>query len=81
MINYIIFKFLEINFSYICSFSWNIIRNLYLLIALKTSIVLSRKTYEHAVGITEEMLYNIKTVNSFGNFDFKKERYSFIEMK
>ena len=50
---------------------------LYLLNALKTSIVLSRKTYEHAGGIAEEMLYNIKTVTSFGNFDFEKERYSF----
>ena len=42
---------------------------------MKTVIVLSRKTYERAGGIAEEMLYNIKTVASFVNFDFEKERF------
>ena len=47
---------------------------MYLVTALKTSIVLGRKTYEKAGGVAEEMLYNIKTVASFGNFDFENER-------
>ena len=42
---------------------------------LKTSIILSRKTYEKAGGVAEEILYNIKTVSSFVNFDFEMERF------
>ena len=37
---------------------------------LKSSIILSRKTYEKAGGVAEEILYNIKTVSSFVNFYF-----------
>ena len=37
--------------------------------------VLSRKTYEKAGGIAEELLYNIKTVTSFVNFDFELNRF------
>ena len=48
---------------------------IYLVTALKTSIVLGRKTYEKAGDVAEEMLYNIKTVSSFGNFDFENERF------
>ena len=47
----------------------------YLVTALKSSIILGRKTYEKAGGVAEEMLYNIKTVTSFGNFDFENERF------
>ncbi len=43
----------------------------YLITALKTSIVLERKTYEKAGGVVEEMLYNIKNVDSFANLDLK----------
>ena len=43
---------------------------------MKRAIILSRKTYEFAGGIAEEMLYNIKTVASFANFDFEKERFN-----
>ena len=43
--------------------------------SLKKVIVLSRKTYEHAGGIAEEMLYNIKTVASFVNFEFETNRF------
>jgi ATP-binding cassette subfamily B (MDR/TAP) protein 1 len=42
---------------------------------LKSSIILSRKTYEKAGGVAEEILYNIKTVSSFVNFDFEMERF------
>ena len=47
----------------------------YLVTALKSSIILGRKTYEKAGGVAEEMLYNIKTVTSFGNFDFENDRF------
>jgi ATP-binding cassette subfamily B (MDR/TAP) protein 1 len=47
----------------------------YLITALKNSIVLGRKTYEKAGGVAEEMLYNIKTVASFANFDFENKRF------
>src|SRR5574344_4736 len=53
---------------------------LYLVTSMKRAIVLARKTYEKAGGIAEEMLYNIKTVASFVNFDFEKERFGkFVE--
>ena len=48
----------------------------FLVTALKKTIVLARKTYEIAGGIAEEMLYNIKTVASFANFDFEIKRFS-----
>ncbi len=47
----------------------------FLVTALKKTIVLARKTYEIAGGIAEEMLYNIKTVASFANFEFEKKRF------
>ena len=47
----------------------------YLITALKNSIILGRKTYEKAGGVAEEMLYNIKTVASFANFDFENKRF------
>ncbi len=34
------------------------------------------RTYEKAGGMAEEILYQIKTVSSFANFDFEKERYN-----
>ena len=48
----------------------------FLLFALKNGIIMSRKTYEKAGGIAEEMLYNIKTVSSFANFEFEKNRFN-----
>ena len=38
-------------------------------------MVLSRKTYEKAGGIAKELLYNIKTVTSFVNFDYELKRF------
>ena len=38
--------------------------------------VASRKMYEKAGGMAEELLYNIKTVTSFVNFDFEIQRFS-----
>jgi ATP-binding cassette subfamily B (MDR/TAP) protein 1 len=36
----------------------------------------SRKAYEKAGGIAEEVLYNIKTVASFANFSYENNRYA-----
>ena len=47
----------------------------YLVLSLRNGIVLSRRTWKKAGGIMEEMLYNIKTVTSFGNFDYELNRY------
>ena len=48
----------------------------FLVTSMKTGIVMSRKTYEKAGGIAEEMLYNIKTVASFANFEYEKSRFN-----
>ena len=48
----------------------------FLVTALKKAIIQSRKAYETAGGIAEEMLYNIKTVASFANFDFEQTRFN-----
>ena len=47
----------------------------FLMFALRKGIVLSRKTWETAGGIAEEMLYNIKTVASFANFEYELRRF------
>ena len=43
--------------------------------AMKMGIVESRKAYEKAGGIAEEIMTNIKTVASFANFKFEIERF------
>ena len=48
----------------------------FMLVSMKTGIIMSRKIYEKAGGIAEEMLYNIKTVASFANFEFEKSRFN-----
>ena len=47
-----------------------------ILFSLKKTIVLSRKAYEKAGGMAEEILYNIKTVASFSNYDHEIERFN-----
>ena len=37
---------------------------------------LARRTWEKAGGIAEEMLYNIKTVASFANFDYELNKFN-----
>ena len=44
-------------------------------VCMKNIMVLSRKTYETAGGVAEELLYNIKTVTSFVNFDYEMNRF------
>ena len=43
---------------------------------LSTGIIMGRKTWEKAGGLAEEVLYNIKTVASFANFEFEIGRYN-----
>ena len=48
---------------------------IYMVTSMRKSLFLSRKAYEIAGGVAEEVLYNIKTVVSFGNFDFERQRF------
>jgi ATP-binding cassette subfamily B (MDR/TAP) protein 1 len=41
----------------------------------QVGLIKSRESYEKAGGIAEEVLYNIKTVASFTNFEYEKQRY------
>ncbi len=49
---------------------------IYLVTALKKTMVGSRKSFEKAGGVAEEVLYNIKTVTSFSNFEFEIKRFN-----
>ena len=49
---------------------------LYLVKSLRKVIIGGRKTFEKAGGVAEEVLYNIKTVASFSNFDFEMKRFN-----
>ena len=48
---------------------------IFLSITIRKGITLARKTWETAGGIAEEMLYNIKTVASFANFEYELKRF------
>ena len=52
-----------------------VICTIYMVTSMRKSLFLSRKAYETAGGVAEEVLYNIKTVVSFGNFDFERQRF------
>ena len=43
---------------------------------IRKPIIGARKTYEKAGGAAEEMLYNIKTVASFSNYEFEIHRFN-----
>ncbi len=49
---------------------------LFLVCSLKKPMIGSRKTYEKAGGAAEEMLYNIKTIASFSNFEYEINRFN-----
>ena len=44
--------------------------------SLKKSSKIIKDAYEKAGGIAEEILYNIQTILSFGNFEFEKVRFN-----
>ena len=52
--------------------------SLYIILSktLKKGIVLSRKLWENAGGLAEEIIYNIKTVASFANFDYELSEFN-----
>ena len=60
----------------LCVSPFIIVCIVFLVTSLKKAIIQSRKAYETAGGIAEEMLYNIKTVASFANFDFEQKRFN-----
>ena len=43
---------------------------------IKKASQISKRAYQRAGGIAEEILYNIQTVCSFGNFEYEKERFN-----
>ena len=47
-----------------------------LVILIRKPAIGSRKTYEKAGGAAEEMLYNIKTITSFSNYEFEIARFN-----
>ncbi len=47
----------------------------YLILSMRNGIILSRRTWKRAGGIIEELLYNIKTVASFANFEYELNRF------
>ena len=49
---------------------------LLLVCLVKKPVIGSRKTYEKAGGAAEEMLYNVKTIVSFSNFEFEIDRFN-----
>ena len=60
----------------LCIFPIILILLYFLLICINKRIIISQKIYEKAGGIAEEILYNIKTVSSFANFEYEIERYN-----
>ena len=56
-------------------FPFIIVGALIMTFTLGKIIVNSRMTYEIAGGVAEELLYNIKTVTSFVNFDYEIKRF------
>ena len=60
----------------LCVAPFIIVDVLFLVNSLKTGIILGRKTWEKAGGLAEEMLYNIKTVASFANFEYETRRFN-----
>ena len=60
----------------LCVAPFIIFLSIFLMFALKKGIVLARKTWETAGGIAEEMLYNIKTVASFANFEYELRKFN-----
>jgi len=60
----------------LCVAPFIIVDVLFLINALRTGIIMGRKTWEKAGGLAEEMLYNIKTVASFANFEYETRRFN-----
>jgi ABC-type multidrug transport system fused ATPase/permease subunit len=46
-----------------------------MIVTLRKGLIFARKIWEMAGGIAEEMLYNIKTIASFANFEFELKKF------
>ena len=66
----------KITLVMLCIAPFIIIDVLFLVNSLRTGIIMGRKTWEKAGGLAEEMLYNIKTVASFANFEYETRRFN-----
>ena len=60
----------------LCIFPFILIFLYFMLIYINKRIIKSSKAFEKAGGIAEEILYNIKTVSSFANFELEIKRYN-----
>ena len=60
----------------LCIFPFILIFLYFMLIYINKRIIKSSKAFEKAGGISEEILYNIKTVSSFANFELEIKRYN-----
>ena len=66
----------KITLVMLCIAPFILVDLLVLVNTLKTGIIMGRKTWEKAGGLAEEMLYNIKTVSSFANFEYETRRFN-----
>ena len=66
----------QVTLIMLCASPLIIIDILFLINSMRTGIIMGRKTWENAGGLAEEMLYNIKTVASFANFEFEMKRFN-----
>ena len=66
----------EITLVMLCVLPLVVLFIMILVKALRIGIIMERKTWEKAGGIAEEMLYNIKTVSSFANFEYEMRRFN-----
>ena len=88
---YIILYFIEVVAGYVvgfrrswkitlifsaCSIPFIIIGNILNIYNLRENTINKMRKQERAGGIAEELLYNIKTITSFANFDYEIERYN-----
>ena len=86
----IILKFIEIISGYVigfktswkltlvlsaCSIPFVVVGHILMRCGIERQKILSIKAQEKAGGIAEELLYNIKTIASFANFDYETQRY------
>ena len=58
-----------------CSIPFIIVGHILMRCGIERQKIISIKTQEKAGGIAEELLFNIKTITSFANFDYEMKRF------
>ena len=66
----------EITLVMLCVSPLVIVIIMILVKALRIGIIMERKIWEKAGGFAEELLYNIKIVSSFANFEYEMNRFN-----